>query len=543
MASNIEADLTGFPLKIDLRHLPAPFWAGVDDGGGNIRVYAADGMTLIPHDCVSCLPADKTGTLYAKTDLSSELNTVLTVELAPSGTTALAISDPNGQHAVWSDYEVAFIGPDVSDRTGRHALVQAGGIYAGRWKETARSPDLNFHQGIAWSKTHIYAVDTNQLRKYDGVWAQVATNTNPVGDAIAATGITTLNHCGDPAVIGGELWVPLETWHNVNEFGEGHLAVFNLADLTFNRIIDISAGEREASGCCEGPDGHIYVTDYVDGSSVPFYDATGVLQGEISLNTSIVNTQGITYLKGKFYISSESEGGKIYQIDPSGAVDGAIYASFYDGAMEGVTNNGADLIYHKDMQNGFSGIRTISLGTGKEEWVKFHNGRLSTPVNTASSFYMATVFQPAPGFGQGGLASLEASGQRVTLVCDNSPLRYSTWDAYNGYIATGQTKPRPYEPRHIATGYNGAMERKVWADGAVNMRDTGIATIMAGGTATFIIGMAKMAGEAPYSGQPAPLSGQMASALLRLQYPTNDWVAFEALNHKTPSESYIINGV
>jgi hypothetical protein len=117
-AGKVTAELTNYPLYIDLSHMSDLWWSEVDAAGGNVRVYAEDGTTLLPHDVANIDKVRKTGRLYVKkTLLAASANTV-TVKALASGTAALAVTDPNGRNAVWSDYSVSVVFPSKVNRTG-----------------------------------------------------------------------------------------------------------------------------------------------------------------------------------------------------------------------------------------------------------------------------------------------------------------------------------------------------------------------------------------------------------------------------------------
>ena len=113
--TKVGAALTGFPLFINLAHMPAAWWRAATNGGGNIRCYV--GGVMVPCEVVSCDPATKTGELHIKCDLSSTTDTVVTVSAEGASPTPRADS-PYGARAVWSDYSVVSHDGGLTDTLG-----------------------------------------------------------------------------------------------------------------------------------------------------------------------------------------------------------------------------------------------------------------------------------------------------------------------------------------------------------------------------------------------------------------------------------------
>lgn len=118
-AGTVASNLTAFPLMIDLADMPSAFWAGVQADGGNVRVYQSDGVTLIPHDLTFINKTGQTGRIFAKTGLLAASDSTVVVKTLSTLSSKLAVTDANGRNAVWSDYEVVWIFPDKSNRTGK----------------------------------------------------------------------------------------------------------------------------------------------------------------------------------------------------------------------------------------------------------------------------------------------------------------------------------------------------------------------------------------------------------------------------------------
>jgi hypothetical protein len=59
-STEVAADLTDYPVYVDLSDLPASFWDTVASGGGDIRCYKSDGTTELAREVVSCEVAYQT---------------------------------------------------------------------------------------------------------------------------------------------------------------------------------------------------------------------------------------------------------------------------------------------------------------------------------------------------------------------------------------------------------------------------------------------------------------------------------------------------
>ena len=123
----VSADLTDFPVYIDLSDMPASFWSAVSDGGGDIRCYKSDGTTELAREVVSCATSTETGELHVKFSgtLSSSVDTE--IQIHADGVSAdYAVTATYGRNAVWSDYGLVFHGDDATDSTGNNTYTETG---------------------------------------------------------------------------------------------------------------------------------------------------------------------------------------------------------------------------------------------------------------------------------------------------------------------------------------------------------------------------------------------------------------------------------
>lgn len=106
-AAQVAADLTDFPVYVDLSDLPAGFWSTVASGGGDIRCYKSDGTTQLPREVVTCDTGTETGELWVLFDgvLSSSSDTVIQIH-ADGSSSEPAAGSTYGSEAVWAAYDL-----------------------------------------------------------------------------------------------------------------------------------------------------------------------------------------------------------------------------------------------------------------------------------------------------------------------------------------------------------------------------------------------------------------------------------------------------
>lgn len=131
--AKVDQDITGFPLLVLLEHLPAGFWNTVQDGGGDIRVFKADGVTELPREVVSCSTTTETGELWVRLDgvLSSTVPTVIQIHALGAGSD-YAHADPYGRNSVWQDYEFVLHLRESGGGTSGEYVDSTGNGYSGR---------------------------------------------------------------------------------------------------------------------------------------------------------------------------------------------------------------------------------------------------------------------------------------------------------------------------------------------------------------------------------------------------------------------------
>ena len=108
--TRVDADLTDFPVYVDLSTLPAGFHTNVNQTDGrDIRVTKADGTTEVPREVVAYVSALDTGELHFKGDVLNSTDVDFYIYYGNAGATEPAVGATFGRNAVWSNgYQAVF---------------------------------------------------------------------------------------------------------------------------------------------------------------------------------------------------------------------------------------------------------------------------------------------------------------------------------------------------------------------------------------------------------------------------------------------------
>jgi len=102
--SQVDGDLTNFPVHVDLDDLGSHFFTNVKVGGGDIRLTQSDGITEVPRELVSINTAGTDGELYFRANLlSSTTNTTFYLYYGNAAASEYAVTDTYGARNVWSN--------------------------------------------------------------------------------------------------------------------------------------------------------------------------------------------------------------------------------------------------------------------------------------------------------------------------------------------------------------------------------------------------------------------------------------------------------
>lgn len=103
-SSQVDANLTDFPVYVDVAHFGDHFWNTVDEDGGDVRITAGDGITELPLELVNFATTTRTGQLYFEADaLSDSSDTTFYVYYGNELASGYAEGDEYGSEAVWAN--------------------------------------------------------------------------------------------------------------------------------------------------------------------------------------------------------------------------------------------------------------------------------------------------------------------------------------------------------------------------------------------------------------------------------------------------------
>lgn len=139
--TKVSANLTDFPIYVDLSDLGTDFFSNVNIGGGDIRVTKADGVTELARELVSIDTVSLTGELHFKGDaLNSTTDTEFYIYYGNAAASDYAVTDTFGRNNVWSNYKCVYhmaqdpsgSAPQMIDSTGNgNNLTSSGSMTSG----------------------------------------------------------------------------------------------------------------------------------------------------------------------------------------------------------------------------------------------------------------------------------------------------------------------------------------------------------------------------------------------------------------------------
>ncbi len=105
-ASEIDEDLTNFPVYLDLADFGSTFFTRINTDGSDIRITESDGVSEVPREIVSASTTLESGEVYfSAPTLSSTTNSVFYIYYGNALATDYAVTDTYGAENVWdSDF-------------------------------------------------------------------------------------------------------------------------------------------------------------------------------------------------------------------------------------------------------------------------------------------------------------------------------------------------------------------------------------------------------------------------------------------------------
>lgn len=491
-SGKVAENLSGFPLFFDLSRMPNGFWQAVDQYGFTLRAY--QGGNRIPLDVPHFDKARKKGTVFLRADIPTT-GTEVTIEIDAEGA-YVEPSAPFGQHAVWADFAtVALFGFDAFNRTGKGVSRSSGDP---NWlvPTTLHTFTQDPHQGGTFDGTFFYIVDTNAIYKFDLDWNLVTSNMDPVGD----TGISGANHCGDPCIRDGLLYVPME-YYATGTSSFQHISVFSATDLSFVRNHSLAARPQEVSSICFCPlDGLYYITDYTAGK-VHKWTTDFAYVGEFIIQGNGSKFQGIEWWQERFWIVDDdmdevvpvSITGETMR-QPNTQTMNGIFGQAVTGNLEGIfvgPNGGLCVLADPSSQNSyiseylpvegalFAGMGWNSTGARAAEYLT-----QDMTVFTMSVSARQTSRQPTTNHCMISYEDWTSSGNpndRITLSYGHLDTAVGLWDDLNGWLRTDPVVPMLIGETHrYSVRYNGTTGRQLLIDGEVVAADGPIVQHAAG---------------------------------------------------------------
>lgn len=539
LAGTVDADLTAFPLMIDLSHMPASFWANVRADGGNIRAYAADGTTLIPHDVTAIYPLFQRGRMFVRANLLAASDNTIHIDLLDPATTKLAATDPNGSRAVWADFDAVVTWPGGVNRVDDAVSeLNPGATVKTSVGKRLSQVGVGGNQGLHFDGTNYFVTSTNGISKRTAGGSEVASNADPVGDVNSATGETTLNHCGAPTIADGVLLVPVQVYP-AGTYNKQYLARFSLTDLSFISATKLTGVDRESSGFFyDSVDDRLYCTDWVNGASIPWFNrTTGAYQGALSLSASITQMQGMTRQGDYFFVASGFGGDNgVVLIETDGTVWGVAIPNQFAGDFESVTAYGGELYTHND-----TGVaRRWSMQYDKPDWLSALGTVRGWSFPATTGWSQAVSYMPHDkGTLSSGILSQTdnwSTSVRATLAL-RSASSIEEWNDSDTWLTPSPTlNPAAGEAYRIGNRYDGTTERELFHDGASVGTDAGITAKPGGTTTGWVVGASTSTGS-------ESSVAYMQYAWTRAEVMSDAWMKADADNLLNPRFFYAINGV
>lgn len=542
--------VAGYALYIRLDDMPAGFWDGMARrDGGDIRVRTAAGAEL-PFDLVSLNPIARTGTLFAKVDISASGPTAVYVHFGGAGDLPVPWTDPNGRHAVWSAFHRVFMmGDSFADRSGKGSDLVPGGLVYGLVSANT-SPNLGVHQGIAWDGVNYFAIGTNVIKKYDASFNLISQNTNPVAS------VPGTNHLGDSEVVGEHIYVPMEQYTDPDGHANMYIGRFLKSDLSFVDATPVAYASGvpsgvDMSGCAYNPaDGLLYFGAWTGaGTRLWKYDmAAKQFIGVLNLSAPVLRMQGLTFWRGAIFINRDDTDQTV-RVELDGTVKGMVWG-IVGGSYEGISHTDDALLVLHDPSGDAGVVRTLrarqprlisnELGAyiagaghyradGLSQFSTWTMGGSASTMVTGSSRAIMSYTVTGSDSGAGGNVN------RATLAY-RSIDRWGFWNSSDSWI-NNASAPGTQTPARLHAVQKGSSGRELYVNGS-----------LAASSASSAIRPGSGSGHSLYIGcndaQVAEVwDGNIGYSYI---YPGDigaSWISTEGLNFTNPTAFYSVGSV
>ncbi len=536
--------MAGFPVYVDLSDLPSDVWDGLAyRDGRDLRAKTAAGSD-IPFHLVRVDPGARAGAMFVRLDLSAVAVTQFYLSYGDPAAGAVPANAPNGANAVWSDYHRVFLFHlTESDSTGAgsDALRQAR---IKLFELVGEKTGLTEHQGLCWDGAHYYVVDTNALHKYDAGWNLVASNSNPIGDVGNGT-----NHCGDPDVHGGVLYVPAESYTSPTVFSNQRIARFKASDLTFIDSVDVSAqGDEVSTVAVDVERNTLWTTRYSDSAQhrINGYNLqTLAYTGSSSGSPGAMRVQGMQRWRDKWFVNGDTAD---YTFRVTENLSSALRtwtdipdaASSRAGNYEGLGATDDELLVLRD-EGGSTTVHTIrplsvEAGGGFEGisspegagWMKA-GGLTNQATFTMGATIIGKAFDVANQALLSFTAETTANTSRVTLAYRGTTGKLGVWDTPNAWLES-TASPVAGARTRVHARYVGTTSRSLFVNGQREAHAAPIAAAPAGKVMLYMGAEDQSISE--------PFAGRMGFVYLRAAALSDAWIAAECANLASPGSFY-----
>lgn len=551
-SASVASDLTDFPLYIDLSDMPSGFWAHTRLDGGDIRVEDSGGAEL-PIDLVRFDPFDEVGALVVKTDLSSSSNTVLTVTYGRRFKTAPAAADAIGRHAVWSDYAVVFTAGDSDYNRADSAKLDLLEGDPQFFTQQSVSMNVGAHQGVAADRDKvtdkIWTIDTDEIKRWP---ATVLTGSPSAEDTFSSVtssvGSAGVAHLGDAVYHDGKLYVIASDYPTSTE--SWLVTITATGTMAIDSSVNISSYGNNISGLCWKDGELVGVEWHTTGSATlrRINPATGAQIGTITMDRSLPRSQGIEWWRGAFWIASD-EYDEVIRVDEDGtmcapsqavpAANGMFGENVAGGNFEGICAYGDRLLVLTDPDGLSNGvvrawkIADVALGGGATHTaathVQFEGLTGGTVFSMGVSFKQASAVQKALLTFRD--LSSGATNDFASIVIDDGN-SLGVYDDVNSWLYCSPAFDPGLTLHRANVVYNGATERRIYADGGNANTDSTITARDAGFDA-LAVGFA----DDSYT---EVFVGDLGFAYLRMSALSADWIAAENDNLSAPASFYSV---
>lgn len=491
-SGKVAADISGFPVMVDLADLPAEFWANVAADGGDVRVL--EGATELPVDVVSIDTGADTGRLFFRADLLAASDNVFTIKCG-SGSAKPAAGDPIGRNAVWSGFHRMFDAAEWwVDRTGNGAgllTFRLPGFRFGSRTLVLTPPNhssSNYAQGVTGDGTHFYVSQTNYLYKYDASWSLVASDADPIDTAGLSA---SCDHMSDICHYDGKIYVPMTNDRRPARPDNEHIAVFDASTLAHITNYALPTDASTASICYVPTLNEFWTIDYWDDvGKIQRYSPAFSLLGEITPSYPIAQAQGIEYYNGRIYVTSDNDD-HIFELLLDGTVIGVVDTQSESRQGIHITSGGTVFVAAGNTTNNQIYTQAFYDGvtpTGSlEDWLSFSSEALN-PRDYAiavdvGTFTTWTVSASVYAFSKNTSVNhaylsysnqfSNTDGSRATLAYRGASNRLAAWDSSNSWLVDSGAVMAVETLYRTALTFNGTTDRKLWINGTLSATDAG----------------------------------------------------------------------